>query len=62
MFGYLASTCNVQLKQTSHHIRNAVKYCVKTRYLNGKMHNGSERDKRQLEPSGMGRCWIYGIR
>ena len=33
---------NVQIKQTSNHIRNAVKYCVKTRYLNGKMHNGSE--------------------
>ena len=33
---------NVQIKQTSNHIRNAVKYCVKTRYLNGKIHNGSE--------------------
>ena len=33
---------NVQIKQTSNHIRNAVKYCVKTRYLDGKIHNGSE--------------------
>ena len=33
---------NVQIKQMSNHIRNAVKYCVKTRYLNGKIHNGSE--------------------
>ena len=33
---------NVQIKQTSNRIRNAVKYCVKTRYLNGKIHNGSE--------------------
>ena len=33
---------NVQIKQTSNHIRNAVKYCVKTRYFNGKIHNGSE--------------------
>ena len=33
---------NVQIKLTSNHIRNAVKYCVKTRYLNGKIHNGSE--------------------
>ena len=33
---------NVQIKQTSDHIRNAVKYCVKARYLNGKMHKGSE--------------------
>ena len=32
---------NVQIKQTSNHIRNAVKICVKTRYLNGKIHNGS---------------------
>ena len=32
----------VQIKQTFNHIRNAVKYCVKTRYLNGKIHNGSE--------------------
>ena len=31
---------NVQIKQTSYHIRNAVKCCVKTRYLNGKIHNG----------------------
>ena len=33
---------NVQIKQTSNHIRNAVKHCVKTRYLNDKIHNGSE--------------------
>ena len=33
---------NVQIKQTSNSIRNAVKYCVKTRYSNGKIHNGSE--------------------
>ena len=33
---------NVQIKQTSNHIRNAVKHCVKARYLNGKRHNGSE--------------------
>ena len=33
---------NVQIKQTSNHIRNAVKYCVKTRYLNSKIHNSSE--------------------
>ena len=33
---------NVQIKQTSNYIRNAVKYCVKTRYLKGKIHNGSE--------------------
>ena len=33
---------NVQIKQTSNHIRNAVKYCVKTRYLNGKIPDGSE--------------------
>ena len=33
---------NVQIKQTSNHIRNAVKYCVKTHYLNGKIHNDSE--------------------
>ena len=33
---------NVQIKQTSNHIRNTVKYCVKTRYLIGKIHNGSE--------------------
>ena len=33
---------NVQIKETSNHIRNAVKYCVKTRYLIGKIHNGSE--------------------
>ena len=33
---------NVQIKQTSNDIRDAVKYCVKTRYLNGKIHNGSE--------------------
>ena len=33
---------NVQIKQTFNHIRNAVKYGVKTRYLNGKIHNGSE--------------------
>ena len=33
---------NVQIKQTSNHIRNAVKYCVKTGYLNAKIHNGSE--------------------
>ena len=33
---------NVQIKQTSNHIRNAVKYCVKTRFLNGKIHSGSE--------------------
>ena len=32
----------VQIKQTSNHIRNAVKYYVKRRYLNGKIHNGSE--------------------
>ena len=32
---------NVQIKQTSNHIRTAVKYCVKTGYLNGKLHNGS---------------------
>ena len=33
---------NVQIKQTSNHIRNAVKYRIKTGYLNGKIHNGSE--------------------
>ena len=33
---------NVQINKTSNHIRNAVKYCVKTRCLNGKIHNGSE--------------------
>ena len=33
---------SVKIKQTSNHIRNAVKYCVKTRYLNGKIHNVSE--------------------
>ena len=33
---------NVQIKQTSNHIRNDVKYCVKTRYLNGKIHYCSE--------------------
>ena len=31
----------MQIKLTSNHIRNAVKYCVKTRYLNGKIHNAS---------------------
>ena len=33
---------NVQIIQSSNHIQNAVKYCVKTRYLNDKTHNGSE--------------------
>ena len=33
---------DVQIKQTSNPIRNTVKYCVKTRYLIGKIHNGSE--------------------
>ena len=33
---------NVQIKQTSNYIRNAVKYCVETRFLNFKIHNGSE--------------------
>ena len=33
---------NMQIEQTSNHIRNAVKYCVKKRYLNGNIHNGSE--------------------
>ena len=33
---------NVQIKQTSNHIRNTVKFCVKTRYLNDKIHKGSE--------------------
>ena len=33
---------NVKIKQTSNHIRNAVKYYVQTRYLNGKIHKGSE--------------------
>ena len=33
---------NVQIKQTSYHIRNKVKYRVKTGYLNGKIPNGSE--------------------
>ena len=33
---------NVQIKQTSNHIGNAVKYCVKTGYLNDKIHKGSE--------------------
>ena len=43
MFGYFASTWdNVQIKQTSNHIRNAVKYFVKTCYLNGKINNSSE--------------------
>ena len=32
----------VQIKQTSNHIRNAVKYCVKTRYIYDKIHNGSK--------------------
>ena len=32
----------MQIKQTSNHIRNVVKNCVKTRYLNGRIHNGSE--------------------
>ena len=33
---------NLQIKQTSNKIRNAVKLCVKTLYLYGKIHNGSE--------------------
>ena len=34
---------NMLIKQTSYHIRIAVKYCVKTGYLNGKINtNGSE--------------------
>ena len=33
---------NVQIKQTSNHIRNAVKHCSKTCHLNDKIHNGSE--------------------
>ena len=33
---------DVQMKQTSYHIRNTVKYCVKTSYLNGKIPNVSE--------------------
>ena len=33
---------NVQIQQTSNHTRNAVKYCVKIRYLNIKIHSGSE--------------------
>ena len=33
---------NVQIKQTSYHIRNTVKYCVKIGYLNGKIPNGNE--------------------
>ena len=36
---------NVQIKQTSNHIRNTVKYCVKTGYLNGKIHNDGEKSK-----------------
>ena len=42
MLGYLVSTWQSANKTTSSNIRNAVKYCVKTRFLNGKMHNGSE--------------------
>ena len=30
---------NVQIKQTSYHFRNTIKYCVKTGYLNGKIPN-----------------------
>ena len=44
-FAWLVAWCwlnNVQIKQMSYHIRNAVKYCVKTGYLNGKIPNGSE--------------------
>ena len=33
---------NLQIKQTSNQILNAVKYCGKTRYLNGKIHSCSE--------------------
>ena len=33
----------VQIKQTPNHIRCAVKYCVKTCYMNDKIHNGSEK-------------------
>ena len=39
---WLFGVDNVQIKHTSNHIRNAVKYCAKTCYLNGKIHNGSE--------------------
>ena len=42
MFGYLVRPYNVQIEQTFNHFRNAVKYCDKTRYLSGKIHNGSE--------------------
>ena len=33
---------NVQVKQTWNHIRNVAKFCVKIRYLIGKIQNGSE--------------------
>ena len=33
---------NVQIKQTSYHIRNTVKSCFETGYLNSKIPNGSE--------------------
>ena len=33
---------NVQIKQTSYHTCNTGKFCVKTRYLNGKIPDGIE--------------------
>ena len=33
----------MRIKQTFNRIRNAVKYCVKTGYLNGKIHDDGEK-------------------
>ena len=42
LHGYMASTWQFANKKTSNHIRNAVKYYVKTVYLNAKIHNDRE--------------------
>ena len=42
MLGYMVSTWQFANKKTSNHIRNAVKYCVKTVYFNAKIHNDRE--------------------
>ena len=47
----------MQIKPTSNHIRNAIKYCVKTRYLNGKIHNGSVMTINVTESR---RVWVAG--
>ena len=40
LFGVDLTMC--KFKKTSNHIRNAVKYYVKKRYLNDKIYNGSK--------------------